>query len=388
MSVPASLWWMRGPAAAFVLALPLMLAGNACEIDEGGLPETAGSDRRIVTEPVDAAADLPGVDGPDVPDLGDDSGAPPVDAGDDQVIDAADDGSPVVDAGSPEAGETGPLLCQHCANYGTPRTLGTIPLVIKELSGLAASTRHPGVLYAHNDSGDTARFFAVDETAALLGEMDLPGATNIDWEDIAVGACPAGSCVYLSDSGDNDVKREQYKIYRVAEPPTFPGAGATMNVTYEQFPFVYPDGSHNAETLLVHPQTGRVFIVLKEAGIPATVYEMPLPLQADKVVTVVKVGSLSVPANAGLVTGGSFHPCGDRILIRTKQGLYELASAQSGDVTSVFGAPATAVPVAAEAQGEAVEYAPDGLRYFTSSETGGGPTPLLSVVECLSAARR
>jgi hypothetical protein len=381
---------MRGPAAAFLLALSLVFAGGACEIDEGGLPEIAGSDRRIVTEPGDAAADLPGAD---VPDLGDDSGTPPVDADSDGAdpVDAADDGSPVVDAGSPdaEAGETtGPPLCQHCANYGTPRTLGTIPQVIKELSGLAASARHSGVLYAHNDSGDTARFFAIDETAALLGEMDLPGATNIDWEDIAVAACPAGSCVYLSDTGDNDLKRQQYTIYRVAEPATFPGGGGTTNVSYKQFPFIYPDGPHNAETLLVHPQTGRVFIVLKEASIPATVYEMPLPLQADRVVTVVKVASLSVPASAGLVTGGSFHPCGDRILIRTKQGLYELGSAQSGDVTSVFSAPAMAVPVAVEAQGEAVEYAPDGIRYFTSSETGGGPTPLLSVVECLSAARR
>jgi hypothetical protein len=380
---------MRGPAAAFLLALPLVFSGSACEIDEGGLPEIAGSDRRIVAEPGDAAVDLPGAD---VPDNDDDAGTPPVDADSDDAVavDVADDGSPVLDAGSPEAetGETGPPLCQHCANYGTPHTLGTIPLVIKELSGVAASTRHPGVLYAHNDSGDTARFFAIDETAALLGEMDLPGATSTDWEDIAVGTCPAGSCVYLSDTGDNDLKRDQYKIYRVAEPATFPGSGGTANVTYEQFPFVYPDGPHNAEALLVHPQTGRVFIVLKEAGIPATVYEMPLPLQAGRVVTVVKVGSLSVPANAGLVTGGAFHPCGDRILIRTKQGLYELGGAQSGDVTSVFSAAATSVPVAVEVQGEAVDYAPDGLRYFTSSETGDGPTPLLSVVECLSAARR
>jgi len=71
-----------------------------------------------------------------------------------------------------------------------------------------------------------------------------------------------------------------------------------------------------------------VFVVIKESGIPATVYEMPLPLQVGQQVTLTRVTSLAIPVVDGVVTDGSFHPCGDRLLIRTTSatGLYELTA--------------------------------------------------------------
>ncbi len=44
---------------------------------------------------------------------------------------------------------------------------------IDESSGLSASRAHRGVLYTHNDSGDSARVFAVREDGTLVG-MTLP----------------------------------------------------------------------------------------------------------------------------------------------------------------------------------------------------------------------
>ncbi|HEX3695237.1 MAG TPA: hypothetical protein VH374_07600 [Polyangia bacterium] len=367
-----------------MLAIYLALATVACEIDEGGLQVVTGGtggykvdaradggtpDVPISDDPPDAAAEEPDpIDGQTTADI--------ADAGDDGTADDAWTPPDVVGV------DIGPPVCQHCAAYAAPTALGLISPTLHELSGLAASRVHPGILYAHNDSGDTARFFALNQAAQISAELDLPGATNTDWEDIAMGPCPVGSCVYLSDTGDNDVNRKQYAIYRVAEPDTLPTAGGSINVTYEMFPFVYPDGPHNAESLLVDPQTGRVFIVLKEANVSAPVYELPLPLQANTVVTVVKVATLSLPASAGLVTGGSFHPCSDRILIRTKLALYELTRRADGDLVSVFSGAAMTMPVAAEPQGEAVEYRPDGLGYYTSSETANGITPALSAYAC------
>ena len=39
-----------------------------------------------------------------------------------------------------------------CTLYGVPRQTGTVPAELGELSGLAASARHPGIFWAHNDA--------------------------------------------------------------------------------------------------------------------------------------------------------------------------------------------------------------------------------------------
>ncbi|MCW2493582.1 MAG: hypothetical protein JWN47_2946, partial [Frankiales bacterium] len=54
---------------------------------------------------------------------------------------------------------------------------------IEEASGLGVGIRSPGVLYVQNDSGDTARFFALDgRTGATLAVCDVADAENIDGE--------------------------------------------------------------------------------------------------------------------------------------------------------------------------------------------------------------
>jgi hypothetical protein len=277
-------------------------------------------------------------------------------------------------------------VCTSCTSWGPSQAEGPSPALLPELSGLAASHLHPGLLYAHNDSGDSARFFALTAQGHVDAELDLMDATATDWEDISVGPCPSGSCVYVGDTGDNKVDRTQYVIYRLAEPATLPSDGRVVTITsYESFPFVYPDGPHNAETLLVHPVTGQIFIVIKETGIDATVYEMPLPLQAGQQVTLSLYSALTLSPIEGVVTDGSFHPCGDRLLIRTTgtTGLFELTRTPGASMASLFMATPVRVPVAVEPQGEAVTYTIDGRSYFTGSETvSGQPVPSISMVTC------
>ena len=284
-------------------------------------------------------------------------------------------------APTPDAGAG---VCGACTKWSDPVPHGQLPDVLPELSGLAASPRYPGLLYTHNDSGDSARFFVMDENAALIAEMRLGGATAVDWEDIAVGPCPSGSCVYLGDIGDGSASRPDYTIHRVAEPASRPASGSVTTVSYESFRFLYPDdgGRHNAEALLVHPQSGRVFVIIKMGGRPS-VYELPQPLVPGSMQTLVNVGTLRLPQADSIVTGADFHPCGDRMLVRTTGSLYELSAPGEG-VDALFAATPVEVPVAAqEPQGEAVTYSPDGRRYFTSSETGNDPQPL-NIVSCVS----
>src|SRR2546427_279731 len=74
-----------------------------------------------------------------------------------------------------------------------------------EASGIAVSRAHPGVLWTHNDSGDSATVYAITLAGNLLATYRVPGATAVDWEDIALGPCPehAGRCLFIADTGDN-----------------------------------------------------------------------------------------------------------------------------------------------------------------------------------------
>ncbi|KKM69971.1 hypothetical protein LCGC14_1445370, partial [marine sediment metagenome] len=91
---------------------------------------------------------------------------------------------------------------------------------INEASGLAASILNSGVLWTHNDSGDSARAFAMDTQGNHLGMYNITGAGATDWEDMAVGPGPTAgvSYLYLGDIGDNDAERDSIDIYRVPKP--------------------------------------------------------------------------------------------------------------------------------------------------------------------------
>src|SRR5215207_364043 len=102
---------------------------------------------------------------------------------------------------------------------------------LPEGSGLAASRRTPGRFWSHNDSGD-AVLFALDGTGHVNGRVSLAGANVEDWEAIAIGPCPSGSCIYLADIGDNDARRKRITIYRVAEPAEASGSIQATDVFY------------------------------------------------------------------------------------------------------------------------------------------------------------
>jgi len=296
----------------------------------------------------------------------------PVEPGDTGMTDAAsvdtfvDDSIVVAETSAPDVLDA-PASC-GCAAYTDPVSRGTIGVTaVSELSGLAVSRAHPGVLWAHNDSGDTPRIFALGDAGAYLGEVTIRNATAVDWEDLALGPCASGACLYIADFGDNGMSRTNLAIYRVAEPNVENKPFATIAADAEKLPFAYPDGRWNAEALLVHPTTGELFIVTK--GSTPGVYRFPTPLTPGVAATLVRVGA---PAGLdGVVTGGDVSPCGDRVLLRTYSGLFEYSISAGKPAAGALLALPKKVPVAMETQGEAVAYRADGRGYLTASEGRG-----------------
>lgn len=274
------------------------------------------------------------------------------------------------------AGGGSPVL-DYCSACGSPATTGAIvDDDIEEASGLVASAIHPGVFYVHNDAGNDPEIFAIGAAGQDLGVFEVDGADAVDWEDIARGPCAAGSCLYLADIGDNDKERSSYTIYRAPEPGS---VGSNGDVQAVAFSFTYPDGSHNAETLLVHPDTGVITLVTKVSSGQSSVYELELPTSPGGALVATKTGTITPPDGSPRFTGGDVHPAGHGVLLRTStHALFFAASPGQSVAETLSGAPC-AVPVAAEEQGEAIAWSPGGAGYVTVSE---GSNPDLHAVDC------
>ncbi len=284
---------------------------------------------------------------------------------------------PDVDASTPDAAaQVDAGVSCACQQWGNPRNKGFVADPLVELSGLVASRAQPGVFYAHNDSGDSARFFAMATTGAIAQTFTLDAATATDWEDIALGPCPTGTCVYLGDIGDNLRLRSDYAIYRVPEPTVTSG---TTSVPWERFRYEYPQGGrHNSESIFMHPSTGRLYLVTKEDSAPSEVYRFPLPFDSGKVAVLERVATLTVPSSTDRpLTGADVNVCGTAVLLRMYNRLVELRlPAEETDFEKIFAIDPVTVPTASEGQGEAVAYGADGQSYFTASEKLVDPPPL------------
>ncbi len=322
-----------------------------------------------------------------------DAGAADAGTADAGVADAGFVDAGFVDAGGGDAGidgggATDAGTCGFCAAYSTSiQNAGTVATAaLTEISGVAASRVHANVIYAENDSGGLPSIYVLSRTGASLGELQLNGAVNLDWEDLAVGPCPAGSCVYVGDLGDNGSNRSTpYYVYRVDEPAVPPMA--TVGVTAERFELQYPGGAHfDCETLMVHPVTGDLYVVTKrQFGQKSSAYKATAPLSATGPNVMTLVANLAVPDGLDLpITAGDIDPCGRAVLLRSYNALYEFRLG-AGAFDTVFTAPFTRVPSApqslnasGELQGEAVCWLPGG-GYLSVSE---GMSATLHVVAC------
>lgn len=200
-----------------------------------------------------------------------------------------------------------------------------------------------GVVYTNNDSGDDAVVYGLDPRTGRTVSRTTYADSVHDVEAIAPGS---GGTVWAGDIGDNRESRDDVAVYRlVPQDGSHPGT---------RFDLSYPDGPHDAETLLVHPTSGRVFVVSKSV-FGGTVYAAPEPLRSGG-----RANRLRAFAQvAGLVTDGTFFPDGRHVLLRT----YGTASVYTFPGFDLVGT----VRLPAQQQGEGISVSRQG-RVLISSE--------------------
>jgi len=285
----------------------------------------------------------------------------------------------VVDGGQGPSFEAGSSPFEKAAIVGRLESDEII-----ESSGIAASRCQESLLWTHNDSGDGAYIFAMDERGKHLGTWKLENADNKDWEDISSYSDASGNCfLIIGDIGNSRKdRRTEHKIYRLAEPTVqdvdrgssrkAPGIIPRADV----LTFAYPDEAQDAETLMVHPASGDIYIVTKERNKPAGVYRLR-PEFGSAPVKAERISDLTVPAIPnGFVTGGEISPDGSRLVICDYFAAYEFTlPPQNGGFEDVWKQKPVIIDLADRQQGEAIAYASDGKAVIATSE--GKNQPLL-----------
>lgn len=277
--------------------------------------------------------------------------------------------------GSP-SGREKPEFDQANSPFDEPTVVGKIESNnITESSGLALSKCQPNVMWTHNDSGDAEFIFAMDASGKNLGTFKITGSTNLDWEDIADIKNADGTCsIYIADIGNNGKERGQGTIYRVKEPAVTPGDASSSRESplatqpAESLPFTF-DTRNDAETLLVDPASGSIYILTKRKDKPSEIFKLP-PRFGGESVQAEKIGEIEVPAILkGLITGGDISPDGKHVVLCDYVAGYELSlPAGSTNFDDIWKQKPVRIDIGKREGGEAVAYGTDSNSLFSTSE--------------------
>jgi len=162
----------------------------------------------------------------------------------------------------------------------------------------------------------------------------------------------------------------------------------------ELYRLVYPDGPHDAETLLIEPG-GRPVIITKDATGMSGIYvpegdrsvselASPGPTPLEKVgelafTPTTTPGGPPIIVGSILATGGAVSIDGSVAAVRTYNDVY-LFPIEDGDVVEALTGEPVVVAVPDQRQGEALAFDADG-NLLLASEAAGGPMPPILVLE-------
>jgi hypothetical protein len=280
--------------------------------------------------------------------------------------------------------ETRPDTASH---WGEPKVVGKIQSKeIDESSGIAVSRCQNDVMWTHNDSDEGPFIFAINSAGENLGTWKVTNANSNDWEDIAPYKDANGKCyVYIGDIGDNQKQFAEHAVYRVAEPVITASEAKSEQKNplttepAEAVRFKYPNSTPNAETLLVHPTTGVIYVLTKHNQGPSSIYRIDPNFGSAEVQTAQKVGEISVPATPpGRLTGGDISPDGRRVFLCDNAQGYELTLPENTtNFDEIWTQKPEIVNMGERKQGESAGYNVDGSAVFATSE--GKHSPVIEI---------
>lgn len=212
---------------------------------------------------------------------------------------------------------------------------GQLSAPVVESSGFARSPLDAGIWFTHNDSGDGARIFAVTPQGALRGTFRASDVSARDWEAITT----TSEYLFVGDIGNNNNKREDLAVHRLAIPRVDAAPGAPVDAVIEAKGSVRiryadqgwpPSGAPNFDAEALFAAGDAVWILSKHrADTRTTLYRLPLSaferapgavLALDPLATF-DVGGADRPYG-GMVTSADADPSGRRLAVLSYHALF------------------------------------------------------------------
>jgi hypothetical protein len=266
---------------------------------------------------------------------------------------------------------------------------------LKEASGLAGSIGNPDLLWVHNDGGDAARIFLIDEQGHLKATIKFDTVKNRDWEDITAGPGPieGKTYVYVGDIGDNKADHKYKFIYRVEEPVAdWSKTPDTTLVKIDIIKFQLPDGQRDSESMMIDPLTRDIYIISKREE-KVNLYRLPFPQSTTEIMTAELAGGKLefnqfeekiVSQKDGEKLTNGYHSdyynqivgCdmskdGSEMLIKSYSSVYYWKRKENETIAEMIKRTPIRLPYLPEAQGEAITFDVKGEGYFTMNEKFG-----------------
>jgi hypothetical protein len=244
------------------------------------------------------------------------------------------------------------------------------------------SRRDPRVLFVHNDSGDSPRFFAIDRGGQVLAELVLETVPLLlDAEEIAIGLGPGGAqFIYLGDTGNNfasfhtGIPRRKAVLYRIAEPDISLAWRSQKVPLREVFPivFTFPKGARDVEAFFIDPQSADLFIISKQLDGHSQILSASAAMLAAgggelRLLGELRFGRAPLPGSS-MPTAASISRDGSAILVRTYSSVFLFLRRLGEPVTAALLRAPVAEPSPQEPQGEAISFVDGDSAFVTISE--------------------
>ncbi len=288
-----------------------------------------------------------------------------------------------------------------CAPYDLATGYGRITdPVLDEVSGLAVTRWSDDRIWAINDSGGEAALYLLDSSGQNLGKVEVSGAKNTDWEELATFYHEGRPHIVIADVGDNGgqkngetVGKRPFVTLYIVEEPRVQGPRPALNqrvaVSWVQN-FTYEDGPRDCESLAVDPDSGKLLLISKRTN-PPMLYELPLgPEFADEKLVarrVAYVDGLPIPRDKEKLpdnrygkfafqnTAMDISSDGRQAAVLTYGATWLFQRHSDETWAEAFARDPMLVATPFLAQAEALAFTPDGRKLYVTTE--GIPAPMM-----------
>jgi hypothetical protein len=250
--------------------------------------------------------------------------------------------------------------------FESQQNLGTVSKKLQEASGLVASIANPGYIWTHNDSGNSASIYLINEKAEIVMTCKLSSTVNRDWEDITIGPGPDEnvSYLYVADIGDNEGVYPYKILYRIKEPG-FSGDKIEIDKV-EKLVIELPGGARDTEAIMVDPITKYFYISSKREN-KVRLYEIKFPFTSDTL-HAEEIGKL--PFNN--IVAANISMDGSEVLMKTYRDIFYWKREGNESIPNLLRRKPVKLEYNPEPQGEAIAWKRDGSGFYTLSESDKG----------------